>query len=68
MFVAGHLGEVLYDWFVDDRAPLLGPHQGEALAEDMIASNVATELKDSATFERLVDQGRNSLGAFLVID
>lgn len=45
MLVASNLSKVLDDGFVDDRTALIGPQKHETLSDNMVASDVAAEIK-----------------------
>ena len=57
MLVSRHLGEVLDDRLVDDRPPLIGLEEDEALAKHVVSPDVAAEFKDTAAvFEGFADE------------
>lgn len=54
MLVLGNLCEMLHDWFVDNGSAVVGFQEDEALAEDMIATNVAAQLDYAAILQGFV--------------
>ena len=68
VLVTGNVREVLHYGVVDYRSPLVSFEQIQALAQDMVASDVATQVENPATLEGLLDQTRRALSSLFFVD